>query len=108
MTGLLSIIVVLGLLVCAAAVSLWLDARQRRMDHQLEIALPTSASASLPSIRRLEARSRWEFLQRMTNYNAEIPYAWKPSYVLLAGALAAAAIFYANLLFEFSTLNVSV
>lgn len=108
MTGPLSIIIVLTLLVGAAVVTLWLDARQRRMNRQLEVALPTSASASLPSIRRLEAGSRRQFLQRLTNYRTEIPYAWHPAYVLLAGALAAAALFYANRLFEFSMLHVSI
>ena len=99
-------IIVLVLLICAAAMSLWLDARQRRIDRQLAIALPTSHSASLPSIRRLEAGSRWRFLHRLANYRAEIAYAWHPAYVLLAGVIAAAAIFYANSLLEFSTLYV--
>ena len=49
-------IIVLALLICAAAMSLWLDARQRRIDRQLAIALPTSHSASLPSIRRFRDR----------------------------------------------------
>ena len=102
------IIIVLVLLICAAAMSLWLDARQRRMDRQLAIALPTSHSASLPSIRRLEAGSRWLFLHRLANYRAEIAYAWHPAYVLLAGVIAAAAIFYANSLLGFSTLYVSL
>ena len=62
------IIIVLVLLICAAAMSLWLDARQRRIDRQLAIALPTSHSASLPSIRRLQAGSRWLFLHRLANY----------------------------------------
>ena len=50
-------IIVLVLVMCAAAMSLWLDGRERRFDRQLAIALPTSHSASLPSIRRLEAGS---------------------------------------------------
>ena len=45
------IIIVLLLLICAGAMTLLLDARQRRIDCQLAIALPTSHSASLPSIR---------------------------------------------------------
>src|SRR6266404_9697659 len=101
-------IIVLVLLICAAAETLWLDARQRRMDRQLAIALPTSHSASLPSIRRSEAGSRWLFLHRLANYRAEITYGWHPAYVLLAGAFAAAAIFYANRLLGFSTLYVSL
>ena len=85
------IIIILALVICAAAITLWLDARQRRMDRQLAIALPTSHSASLPSIRRLEAGSRWRFLHGLANYRAGIAYAWHPAYVLLAGVIAAAA-----------------
>src|SRR5438309_6672480 len=102
------IIIVLLLLMCAAGLTLWLDARQRRIDRQLAIALPTSHSASLPSIRRLQAESQWLFLHRLANYRAGIAYDWHPAYVLLAGVIAAAAIFYANSLLEFSTLYVSL
>src|SRR6266576_3945351 len=102
------IIIVLLLLICAAALTLWLDARQKRIDRQLAIALPTSHSASLPSIRRLQAGSRWLFLHRLANYRAGIAYDWHPAYVLLAGVIAAAAIFYANTLLGFSTLYVSL
>ena len=101
-------IFVLVLLVCAAAVTLWLDARQRRMDRQLAIALPALRSESLPSIRRLRAGSRRQFLHRLANYRAETSYDWHPSYVLLAGVVAAAAIFYANSRLGFSTLHVSL
>lgn len=101
-------IIVLMLLICAAAITLWLDARQRRMDRQLAIALPTLHSASLPSIRRLQAGSRGQFFYRLANYRAETTYNWHPSYVLLAGAVAAAAIFYANSLLGFSILYVSL
>ncbi len=89
-------ITVLALLMGAAVMSLWLDARERRINRQLAIALPTSHSVSLPSIRRLQAVSRWRSLHRLANYNAEIAYAWHPAYVLLAGVIAAAAILYAN------------
>src|SRR5215471_5628973 len=96
----LSIIIVLLLLICAAAMTLLLDARQRRIDRQLEIALPTSQVASLPSIRRFQAESRRLFLHRLANYSAGIAYDWHPAYVLVAGVIAAAAIFYANSLLE--------
>jgi tight adherence protein B len=98
----------LVLLICAAATTLWLDARQRRIDRQVAIALPISHSASLPSIRRLEAGSRWRFLHRLANYNAGVAYDWHPAYVLLAGVIAAAAIFYANSLLKFPILHVSL
>ncbi len=99
-------ITVLALLMGAAVMSLWLDARERRINRQLAIALPTSHSVSLPSIRRLQAVSRWRFLHRLANYNAEIAYAWRPAYVLLAGVIAAAAILYANSRLNFSILYV--
>src|SRR5262245_43995936 len=102
------IIIVLLLLICATAMTLLLDARQRRIDRQLAIALPTSHSTSLPSIRRLQAESGWLFLHRLANYKAGIAYDWHPAYVLLAGVIAGAAILYANRVLEFSTLFVSL
>ncbi len=101
-------IIVLVLVICAAAMSLWLDGRESRFDRQLAIALPTSHSASLPSIRRLQAGSRWRFLHRLANYNAEMAYAWHPAYVVLAGVIAAAAILYANSLLNFPILYVDL
>ena len=108
MSQFLIIIVILLLLICAAALTLWLDARQKRIDRQLAIALPTSHLPSLPSIRRLQAESQWLFLHRLANYRAGIAYDWHPAYVLLAGVIAAAAIFYANSLLGFSILYVSL
>jgi tight adherence protein B len=102
------IIIVLVLAMCAAAETLWLDRRQKRFDRQLAIALPSSHPASLPSIRRLEAGSRWLFLHRLANYRAGIAYQWHPVYVLLAAVIAAAAIFYANAVLRFSTFYVSI
>jgi tight adherence protein B len=104
----LLIIIVLLLVICAAAMTLLLDARQRRIDRQLATALPTSHAVGLPSIRRSQAGSRWLFLHRLANYRAEIAYDWNPAYVLLAGVVAAAAIFYANSLLGFSILHVSL
>jgi tight adherence protein B len=101
-------IIVLVLLICAAAMTLRLGARQSRIDRQVATALPTSDSASLPSIRRLQAGSRWMFLHRLANHKAGIAYAWHPAYVLLAGVIAAAAIFYANSLLNFSIVHVSL
>ena len=102
------IIIVLLLLIGAAAVTLLLDARQRRIDRQVAIALSTSHSESIPSIRRAPVESRWLFFHRLANYKAGITYDWRPEYVLLAGAIAAAAIFYANSLLGFPILDVSL
>jgi len=71
-------IINLVLLICAAAMTLWLGARQSRIDRQVVTALPISHSASLPSIRRLKAGSRWLFLHRLANYRVGIAYAWHP------------------------------
>lgn len=97
-------IIDLVLLLYAAAVALWLDARGRRIDRQLAVALPASHSENLPSIRRLEAGSRWEFLHSMVDYKAGVDYAWHPAYVLFAGVTAAAAILYANTVLRFPDL----
>lgn len=101
-------IIVLGLLVCAVVVTLWLDARQRRVDRQLTIALPEAEAMKLVSIRRAQASARNRFLHRLFNYSADTPYAWGPAYVLLAGVIAAGAIFYANSLLKFPLLYVSI
>jgi tight adherence protein B len=98
----MSVIVwVLALLMCAAGTSLWLDARQRRMERQLAVALPVAQLASLPSIRRSETGARSQVLYRLANYRPEVVYTWHPAYVLLAGVVAAAAILYANSLLQF-------
>ncbi len=102
------IIIVLLLLICAAAMSLLFDARQRRIDRQLAIALSTSQSASVPSIRRSQVESKWLFFHRLANYKAGIAYDWRPEYVLLASAMAAAALFFANSWLGFSILYVSL
>ena len=102
------IVTVLVLLACAAIVSLWLDARERRMNRQLAAALPSSHSADLPSIRRNESESRRQFLHRLANYRPEIPYTLHPAYVVLIGIAAGAALFFANRVFGFSPFNVSI
>jgi tight adherence protein B len=102
------LVIELALLMCAAVTSLWLDARERRIDRRLAVALPASHPANLPSIRRLETGSRSLFLHRLANYRPEIVHALRPAYVLLAGAFAAAAIFYANRLLGYSILYVSI
>ena len=96
------IIIVFALLACAAAVTLWLDARQRRMDRQLETALPAAESAMLLSIRRAQVRSRWLLLKRLVNYRPEMSHPLHPAFVFLAGMAAAAVVFYANNLFRYS------
>jgi tight adherence protein B len=102
------LVIDLVLLMCAAVTSLWLDARERRVDRHLAIALPASHPANLPSIRRSETGSRSQFLHRLANYRPETVYALHPAYVVLAGAFAAAAIFYANSLLGYSILYVSI
>jgi tight adherence protein B len=102
------IVINLVLLICAAANSLWLDGRQRRMHRQMAIALPISQSDSLPSIRRSETGARSLLLHRVANYRPETVYALHPAYVLLASTFAAAAIFYANSFLGFSILYVSI
>jgi tight adherence protein B len=101
-------IAVLLLLTCAAATTLLLDARQRRIDRQLAIALPNSHSTSLPSIRRSQVEPRQLLFHQLANYRAGIVYAWGPVYVLPAGVIAAAAICYANTLVGFPILYVSI
>jgi tight adherence protein B len=102
------IVTVLALLMGAACSSLWLDARQRRFDRQLAIALPAAHSASLPSIRRARAGSRSQLFQRFVNYNPDITYDWHPAYVVIAAVIAAAAVFYANTLLDFPIRYVSI
>jgi tight adherence protein B len=104
----LLIVIALLLLVCAAAITLFLDGRQRRIDRQVENALSTSQLESVPSIRRAPVESKWLFFHRLANYRAGIAYELRPAYVLLAGAIAATAIFYANSLVGFSILYVSL
>ncbi|OMI11780.1 pilus assembly protein TadB [Bradyrhizobium brasilense] len=102
------LVIVLVLLLCATVNTLWLDSRQRRMDRQLEIALPTAEAATLISIRRAAKASRWNLLDRLVNYRAEMVYTVRPVYVLFAGAFAAAGVLYLNELLKFSGLKAGI
>lgn len=102
------IIILLLLLIGATAVALLLDARQRRIDRHVAIAFSTSQSESTPSIRRAQVVSRWLFLHRLANYKTGLTYYWRAEYVLLAGAIAGAAVVYANSLVGFPTLYASI
>ncbi|WP_076860656.1 type II secretion system F family protein [Bradyrhizobium mercantei] len=95
------LVIVLVLLVCAAANTLWLDARQRRMERHLEVALPIAEAEALVSIRRRAQTSRWHLLQRFVNYRPDIVYLVRPVYVLLAACLPVVMIIYANGILKF-------
>ena len=101
-------IVILLLLIGVAAVTLLLDARQRRIDRQVANALSTAQLESMPSIRRALVTSRWQFLHQMANYRPGITYSIRPFFVLLAGGFAAAAVFYANGFLGFSLPRVTL
>jgi tight adherence protein B len=66
------------------------------MDRQIEIALSTSTSVSAPSIRRAKIAPKGLFFHRLANYKPGITQVIRPPFVLLAGVLAAMAVFYAN------------
>ncbi|WP_050400162.1 type II secretion system F family protein [Bradyrhizobium embrapense] len=95
------LVIVLVLLLCATVNTLWLDARQRRLDRRLESALPAAEAAALVSIRRAAKASRWNLLNRLTNYRPEMVYVVRPVYVLLAGGMAAAGVLYLNEVLKF-------
>jgi tight adherence protein B len=102
------LIITLLLLIGAAAMTLFLDGRQRRVDRQVAMALSTSHPEILPSLRRAPVESRWRLLHRLANYRAGLAYDWRPEFVPLAGAIAAAAVFYANSFLGFPILDVSL
>jgi tight adherence protein B len=102
------IIGVLVLLLCAGGVTLLLDARQRRLNRQIALALRTSQSEGLLSVRRQQTMSRWHLLHLFANYKEGLVYAWPPRYVVIAGFVTVAAIFYGNSRLEFPIGYVSV
>jgi len=96
------IIIDLLLLLACAAVVLRLDARQRRVDRQVAIALPTSAVAhGLPSLRRQQAQSRWQFVHRLFGYDPGTVYRVRVEYVFVVGLIIALAIGYAGSYLDF-------
>jgi len=101
-------IIVLLLLIAASSVALFLDARQRRMERQVAIALSSTYVESAPSLRRAPVESRWRIVHRLANYKPGTAVVLRPAFVLLLSALAPAAIFYANRYLGFSTPRVSV
>lgn len=102
------IVIVLLLLIGAAAMTLLLDARQKRIDRHVAMALSTSRPESVPSIRRARIESRSVFFQRLVNYRTGLSYYVRPQYVVLTGVLAAAVIFYANSFVGFPLLYVTL
>jgi tight adherence protein B len=91
-----AIIVILILILAGGMITLMLDARQKRIDRQVAIAVPVSHSASFPSVRREHVVSGWRLLHHLVNYSAGLAYDWRPEYVLIAGIATAAAIFCAS------------
>jgi tight adherence protein B len=88
----LAIIVTLVLLLCWGGLTLVLDARQRRVDRHLAVALPTPTSAhDLPSLRRQQTQDKWRSLHRLLNYQPGVVY-WRHEYTFLAGAIIAVAV----------------
>ena len=92
----LLIVILLLLLIVAAAMALIFDARQRRIDRHVSIALSSAQTESIPSIRRTQVVSKWRLLHRLVDYRPGISYAFRPEYVVIVGALAAASTLYAN------------
>jgi len=96
------IIIDLLLLLACAVVVLRLDARRRRVDRQVAIALPTSAVAhGLPSLRRQQAQSKWHFVHRLFQYDPGTVYLVRGEYVFVGGLIVAIAINYVGSLLEF-------
>ena len=65
-------VVVLLLIMIMCPVVWVLDARQKRINRQLAIAMPASPTASnAPSLRRQQTHSRWQSVQRLLKYDSE-------------------------------------
>jgi tight adherence protein B len=93
----LAIVTTLIVLLGCGGVILILDARQRRLDRRVAMAMPASSeSTGLTSIRRQQVESRWRLLHSIINYRAGLAYELGPMYVAPCGILAAVAVFYAN------------
>jgi len=91
MSQFLIIIGILLLLICAAAMTLWLDARQKTHRSSASDSSTNPPFGEIcPPFVGYRPGSRWLFLHRLANYRAGIAYDWHPAYVLLAGVIAAA------------------
>jgi len=108
MTTQTALILLLLLLVGAASLVLFLDARQRRMDRHIATAIAISAAQEAVSIRRTRAAQKVRLLHRLVNYRPGITYLIRPRYVLLFGLIPVAAIFYANKFLDFPTIHVAI
>lgn len=91
----LIIITLIGL-IGAAAVTLVFDGRQRRINRQVAMAMTTDLlqSNDLPSVRRVAVDGRERFLHRLAHYKPGLTYVFPPGLVLVAGTIAASAVFY--------------
>lgn len=102
------VVILLLLVLGAGGVTLFLDARQKRVDRNVQTALPTTHADDLPTLRRQQIEARWQFLYRLVNYKSGVTYVVRPEYVVLAGIFVAGAIFYGNRFLGFSPLAVSL
>jgi tight adherence protein B len=88
-----AIVVTLVGIMCLAILALREDARQRRVDRQLAVALPRDAdeSPAQRSLRRQQGRPwRDDLLRILFNYERNAPRVWPMKYVILIGCGAAA------------------
>lgn len=92
----LALIATLCLLLCGGGLVLVLDGRQRRIDRQIRIAMPTDRTASFVSIRRERAVSKWHSIHQLVHYRPDLAYPVSPGVVALLGLGVAAADIYAS------------